>query len=218
MTMSGRSVFDAATAKPPASPTSVRVTLTTPRQPSPTILNGVGLGSGPPPGANARADATFEIVGIIPGTYGVTAASTGWWLRSVMLNGRDLLDEPIDITAGSGNMDGAIVTFTDKRSELSGTLTTASGQPASEFTVLVFPSDRALWRPGARRIKTARPATDGAFTFAEMPAGEYFLAALTDFGPDDLNTSSFLEQIMAAALRVTITEGAKVRQDLRIAR
>jgi hypothetical protein len=134
------------------------------------------------------------------------------------MNGRDLLDDQLEISGVSADITDAVVTFVDARSELAGSLTAVSGQPASEFTVLAFPVDRSYWRPGARRIKTARPASDGAFSIMDLPAGEYFLAALTDADPRDLQDQAFLEQVVGASVKITVIDGQKVRQDLRIAR
>ena len=213
--MSGRVEFQGQT-KPP-NPAAIRISLA-PSSPagSTAVLN--AFGAGQLPVAPARADGTFQIEGIVPGTYAVTASLAGWRPRSVMVNGRDVLDEPLQIDGGSTDITDAVVTFIDVRSELAGTLTTASGQPASEFTVLVFPAERSYWRPGARRIKTVRPASDGAFGIMDLPAGDYLLAALTDVDPSDLQQASFLEQIVGAAVKITITDGQKTRQDLRIAR
>jgi len=79
----------------------------------------------------------------------------------------------------------------------------------------VFPADRALWQTG-RRLKSTRPASDGRFSFLDLPAGDYFIAALTDFDPDGWRVPAFLDQAAGAAVKVTIPEGARVSQDLRI--
>ena len=63
---------------------------------------------------------------------------------------------------------------------------------------------------------SARPATDGRFILADLPAGEYLVAALTDLDPNDWQDAAFLEQVAPAAVSVTIREGEKKTQDLRI--
>jgi hypothetical protein len=77
------------------------------------------------------------------------------------------------------------------------------------------PVDRELWRAGARRIVSSRPQSDGRFTF-DVPPGDYALAAVTDFDPLDLTDPAWLEQIVGAGVKVTVAEGARTRQDLRI--
>ena len=114
------------------------------------------------------------------------------------------------------NLTGVTVTLSDKRTELSGTLSSASGQPVSDYYVIAFSADRSNWRFGSRRNMSARPATDGRFILADLPAGEYLVAALTDLDPNDWQDAAFLEQVAPAAVKVTILEGEKKTQDLRI--
>ena len=69
----------------------------------------------------------------------------------------------------------------------------------------------------SRRLRQpVRASTEGKFRFASLLAGEYYLAALTDFEPADIYKPEFLEQVAAAALKVTIAEGEKKIQDLKI--
>ena len=56
-----------------------------------------------------------------------------------------------------------------------------------------------------------------AFSFADLPAGEYLLVALTDVEPDEWQKPAFLTAIAPAGLRVTLGHGEQKRQDLRIA-
>jgi hypothetical protein len=121
----------------------------------------------------------------------------------------------MDFAAAATDVSGAVLTLTDRPSELSGTFRAASGQAAPEFFVVVLPADRALW-PSARRLKSTRPASDGRFAFSGLPAGDYFIAALTDLDPDAWRQSAFLEQAAGAAVRVTLSEGGRTNQDLSI--
>jgi len=134
------------------------------------------------------------------------------------VNDRDILDHPLEIGATSSALSGVVLMFSDRHSELSGALTTSSGAPASEFLVIVYPVDRAYWRSNARRVKTTRPSSDGAFSFIDLPGGEYLVAALTDAEPNEWQNPSFLEQLVASSVKVTVADGQRVRQDLRLVR
>jgi hypothetical protein len=71
---------------------------------------------------------------------------------------------------------------------------------------------------GSRRLRPpVRPASDGRYRIAPLPAGVY-VAALTDLDPEDLYDPAFLEQVAASSLTVTLAEGEKRVQDLRLAR
>lgn len=63
-------------------------------------------------------------------------------------------------------LDPRPLTYGDRRQELSGRLVLASGAPATDYTMLVFPVDKAYWIPNSRRIRTARPGTNGEFTLS----------------------------------------------------
>jgi hypothetical protein len=166
------------------------------------------------------ADGSFRITGIAPESYEIDVTGPelgqGWSMRSAMLDGRDLLDLPPVLTPGL-NLGDVVITMIDRHTELTGTLQTPAGLPAPDYFVIAFPSDPALWRVGSRRVKTTRPGTDGAFAIRGLPPGSYLLAALTDVTPSDWNDPNFLRQATAGAVPVTIGEGERVVQDLRIA-
>ena len=220
--LSGQLEFSGA-AKPPE-PGILRVAVQGPPRPGgPAVFNYTG-----PPLASGHtgvvsAGNTFEIPGILPGTFVMSASVGGatgsvWRPRSAMLNGRDLFDVPFEVPAGSGDFTGVIVTFTDTRSELAGTLTVPADQTADRYTIVVFTEDKSLWRPGARRLRTVRPAAGGAFSIMDLPAGDYRLAAVDNTPPEDWQQASFLEQLAAASVKVTIRDGAKTVQDIKIAK
>ena len=165
---------------------------------------------------NAPADTTFVITGIIPAAYRVAATVTNWTLRSAMLGGRDVADVPLDIKPGE-DVTGLVLTFTDTPAEVSGVLYDPMNRPSSDLSIVLFSADRAMWFAGSRRVRpSVRPANDGRFTFSGLVAGEYYLAALTDVSPADLANPAFLEQVVPAAIKLTVAHGEKKTQDLRI--
>jgi hypothetical protein len=168
--------------------------------------------------APVRADGTFEIDGVLPGPYRLTLRGQPreWWPHSASLAGRDVLDLPLEV--GTDDVSGIEIRLSDRRSQLTGQLVRASGAPASGYFVVVFTSDRALWVPQSRRLRSVRPSTDGRFAIDDLPAGEYYLAALTDAESEDWQAPEFLAQVVAAAVKVTIADGARTTQDLRIAK
>jgi uncharacterized protein (DUF2141 family) len=205
---SGRVMFDAASHAIPADLTSLRVSLSA--SPSGSFVRPKAL----------NAEGTFDMVGLAPGTYRVQVTQVPnpgvtWWLRSAMAGGKDMLDSGLTVGVAS-EITEAVLTVTDRHSELSGRLKNESGQPAPDFYVIVFPADVTL-RTAARRVQATRPATDGFFSFADLPAGEYLLAAVTDVEPDEWKKTTFLDQIAPRGVAVTLGEGEKKTQNLGIA-
>jgi hypothetical protein len=165
-------------------------------------------------------DGTFAFNTVVTGRFIVTARlprDSRWVLKSVTLGDRDLFDQPLEMAAGD-RVAGVMMTFTDRPSELTGTLTDAGGRPAAEFHVVAFTTDRARWTPTTRRIQTVRPGSDGSFSIKGLPAGDYYLAALTDVEPGEWLAPEFLDQIVPASVRVTVKDRERTVQALRIAR
>ncbi len=159
----------------------------------------------------------FSIDGIIPAAYRVTATGVrGWTLKSAMINGRDAADLPVDI---STDVSDAVITFTDKLTELSGVLQTPAGTPAANYFVIVFARDPAYWFNGSRRILSLRPATNGRFVTtatSPLPPGDYLIAVVTDVRTGEWFDPAFLKTLTSSTVAVTLGEGEKKRQDLQI--
>jgi len=168
-----------------------------------------------------NADGTFEIRSIGPGRFIFMAGSPVlpegqvWKPRSAIAGDRDLLDDAVDLGPGI-DLRNVVVTFSDARTEISGTLQGATGELVTEYYIVAIPADRALWRPKSRRILYVRPGTNGRFVFNDPPAGEYLLAVVTDLDPIDLGSASFLEPLATSGVRITLREAEKKVQDLRI--
>jgi len=143
------------------------------------------------------------------------ATQPTWALRSSVVNGRDTLDVPIEIRAGQ-DVRGAVVTFTDKAAELSGAILDGARNGVPDLTVVLFATDRALWTMNPRRLRSIRSTADGTFRFAAMPPGEYFLAVISELDQSSWGDPSFMDQVAAAAIRITIADGEKKTQDIQI--
>lgn len=203
--LSGQIRFEGS-ATPPPDLTRLRITM---MSAEPTPVAGTAAG---------RVDASgrFTIPSVTPGLYRVSASgAAGWFVESAIIGGQDALDLPVEVkaTQSPGPM---VVTFTDQQAELSGTMTNEKGEPAIEHTLVVFAADQRFWTRNARRIQSARPATDGRFTLRNLPPGEYLLASVLDLEPGALYDTAFLQQLSTSAMRISVQPGEKKVQDLRV--
>jgi hypothetical protein len=211
MNVSGKLVFEGSNTPAPADLTRVSVSLLPQGQTS--------MGA---PSVVARADGTFVIAGVGPGEYKLhanvpagTAATSPWSLKSAMVSNIDALDVSFSVRTEVG---GAVITFTDSPTELTGSLLDTAGKPALEYFIVAFPVDQTHWTPGSRRIRSARPGNTGSFRIAGLPPGEYYVCAMTDLEPNMLYTPGYLEPLVAASIKLTLVDGEKKTQDLKIAR
>jgi len=170
-------------------------------------------------------DGTFDLANLPPATYSFTCTlpssasnvGRGWWLRSAIIDGKDILDEPYTLDP-SAPVPTVVLTLTDRQSSLSGVFQDAAGRATSAVTVLVFPTNPAWWGEASRRVRVQRPGSDGKYSFVDLPPGDYVLAAVTDMEPDAWRDPDFLRSLIAGGVQVTIGEGEQKTQDLRIGR
>ena len=66
------------------------------------------------------------------------------------------------------------------------------------------------------RAAAIQPASDGKFRATGLPAGEYYLAAVTDLDPQDWGDPAFMDQIVPGAIKITVGDGEKKVQDLKV--
>jgi len=171
------------------------------------------------PQANARVDKEghFTISGVSAGAHLIRPSngSRTWVLKSVTVGDRDMTDTPFQVRGGQDLADVTVV-FTDKQSEISGTLTTESGTPVPEFTVLAFPTDAALWRPQARQIMTARPDQTGKYRIRGLPPGDYYLATVDPSEQGEWFEPAYLDEHRAGATRLVLGEGDVKTKDFKV--
>jgi hypothetical protein len=158
---------------------------------------------------------------VTPGRYRVNVALPAaagtvgpiWNVKSVVADGRDATD--IYITIAPGGAPAVTVTLWDQVSELSGTLLSASGQPATDYFVVALPADRQYWTTLSRRIASARPDATGRYIFRNLPPGDYRIAVTTDLVQRDLQDTSALERLLETSAPVSIGAGEKKVFDLK---
>ena len=163
------------------------------------------------------ASGQFSVRNVLPGMYRVTVTGLpeGRTLSSAMFGDRDAADHHLRID-GSENVTNGRLTFTSKTGTISGRVTNMSGAPMADHTVVLFPSDRALWLPESRRIQTAQPSPDGRYSLRGLPPGEYHVALVLDPEPGRLPDPEWLRLLLPGSMSVSLNEGETRTQELRV--
>lgn len=207
MAVTGSIAYDGS--GPPPQSRRIRVTLT----PFGAEASASGASS-----RNATVDETgrFEITGVVPARYRVRASGvSGWDVVSAVQGGVETMDFGLDVTSAQ-DVTGLQVVFSDRRTELTGSIQDSMGAPTADFTVVVFPTNERYWVPGSRRIQATRPTTSGQFAFAGLPPGDYRVAAVIDVENGTWYDPAFLRQLAGASLPFSLAPGQSVRQDVRV--
>jgi hypothetical protein len=201
---SGRVVFDGSSPKPTGDQLSRINVMLQPIGPQLAML--------PSLGGRATTEGLFTTVGVPAGSYyAVTAvAPPGWRLRSVEYNGRNVAAEPL--TLDGADVSGVVVTFTDKQTSITGSVTDSTGAPDTAADVIVFPADSQNWKRGLLNSWTAKltgTTKVGTYEVTGIPAGDYFVVAVNTTLTDGWQDPAFLARLQNVATRVFVAEGEK---------
>jgi hypothetical protein len=145
-------------------------------------------------------------------------AMPGWSFRSATLDGHDVSDTPLAIDR---DISGVVLTMTDHPSELSGTVRDSNGRGDMTPNVAVFPADPRSWVDygsplSIRRLRMVHVGRDGTYKFTSLPKGDYGLVAIPDEQSGEWQDLKMLEALAKVATKVTIVDGEKKTQDLRV--
>jgi hypothetical protein len=123
-------------------------------------------------------DFTFELNGVFDPRVFRLNAPQGWSLKSVLLNGQDVTDVPLELPPAQ-TVSGMQIVITERTTDLSGRVTDARSRPVTDVTVVIFPADEDKWMYQSRFVRAARPDQDGRYEIRGLPpSGDYLAIAV----------------------------------------
>ena len=90
----------------------------------------------------------------------------------------------------------------------------ATGEPAANSTVVVFPVERAGWFFNSRRIAAAPLDAQGRFVVRNLPAGDYLIVARADLDQLEWFNPVTLEKLAPSAAKLTIRNDEVITHDI----
>jgi hypothetical protein len=210
LTISWRFVFEGTAPR--------RTDVLTMRVPIPALPAGI---SNPSPLPSAVINGSgFSINGVLPGKYRFTSPPRGirapigpWWMKSLMLNGREMLDEPLELREST---DEGLITLSDSASEVTGVVHAADGRPANDGFVVVFAADPRFWFHQSRRVAGVRLSSEGKYVVHNLPAGDYLVAVANDVDLNEWFDPEMLKSLARSAIRVSLKDTEQRTLDLRL--
>jgi hypothetical protein len=159
---------------------------------------------------NADGDKTFAFSfdGLMPGRYLLGRNLGRYRVTSIAWQGRDVTHAGLDTS--SGDIDGVVMTVTDKLINVTGTVQNAAGGPGTPGAVIVFPTDRNRWSNygwSPTDLWSQPIGATGNFRLQYLPAGEYIAVAVGPTQAKAWTDPKFLQAAAAVACRFSVTWG-----------
>ena len=175
-TVAGSVHWEGAVARTGNAATSPLRVTATPADGRPALLGLVGVQDAAADG-RVGSDNAFRLAGALGRVrFDVEGVPPGWTVKSITAGTTDLLTSGGDAASLDANTPVRVV-LTDKLTELSGTVRSPNGAPASESVVVVVPFDRVDANIATRYVRALRPDQQGTFRVRGLPPGQYVAAA-----------------------------------------
>ena len=136
-----------------------------------------------------------------------------WVIKSVTLDGNDITDEPLELT-GKQSISGLVIRLTDKLTQISGRVSDGRGQVLRDYVVVIQPAETLEPVVAARRIRAARPDTNGRFETRGMRPGRYVATAVEALEQGRQFSPEFQEQLRRSGREFSVREGETIALDL----
>jgi hypothetical protein len=149
---------------------------------------------------------------------GVLPPGPEWVLSSISIGGADATGRAF--TLAGRDVDDAVITFSDRKISLSGTVRDAATSSSPEATVVLFPADAQAWFSSgmsSMRVATVATSTDGAYRLDVPLAGDYIVVAI----PPEINPvvdREFIARWAASGVKLAFAPGETKTQTLTLGR
>ncbi len=129
-----------------------------------------------------------------------------WFIESARLDGTDVTNAPIDLTAQSRHRLEVVVS--NRGAGLTGSVRDASNRPVAYAPVLVFPNDQQR-RQLSRLTRVVYSQQDGSFEVSGLPSGTYRIVALSSLAADAWKDAAVLERLHPLATLLQLSDQAR---------
>ena len=152
-------------------------------------------------------DGTFRI-GALSGTmrFALTGVPPQWTLKAIFAGNDDVTNKGVDTASLAGGVALRVV-LTDETTELTGSVTDATGAAVTEFVVVVLPEAPLDAAAAPRYTRAIRADQKGAFQIRGLPAGRYVVTAVPGLEPGSEWDPAFQASVRNGARRFTLEDG-----------
>lgn len=139
----------------------------------------------------------------VSGFPSLPLVSRGWAVSAILLDGRDVTDELIEVTSDAD----VEVVLTDRVTTVTGVVRADRADDSAAARVVIFASDDAHWAYPSRYVRATRADAAGRFEIAGLPPGERYLAVAVDYlVAEEEYDAAFLESVRRQATGFTLDD------------
>lgn len=164
-------------------------------------------------------DWSWDIRGVaMTGVVRLTNQSSGWFTKSLVVDGKDITEAPMSFETGRDYKD-AQLTLTQKRADVFGTAVDGAGATIKDYVALLFPQERDRWFPRSWSIVAVRPNQSGQFRIPQLAGGRYgsyYIVALPSLASGAEMDFELLARLAARAMKITLGESESKAVTLRL--
>lgn len=175
------------------------------------------MGGGP---TRVNDDFTFELTSLFDRRLirANAGATSGWYLKAVMLDSDDVTDRGLEFTPGRA-YEGLQIVFSRRTTDLSGLVSDDRNRPVLDASVIIFPADPEKWTYQSRYIRTLRPDTNGRYSIKSLPPlNDYLAIAVQNLEPGQGTDPEFLARAREEAKSFSLTEGETKSFDVKLSK
>lgn len=185
-----------------ARPTLDRALVRVVAEPADSEMESAGLRTGND--GLVAADGTFRIAGAIGRLFFGLVGPPNLAITTVMLNGHDITDQPLDLF-GRVSVPDIEITITAAGS-VAGQVIDARGAVLTDYAVVLVPV-ASSGDYARRRTRVASPSADGRFQIDRLPAGQYNALAVRALEAGGEFAPEFQERVRTGGVVLTLTAG-----------
>jgi hypothetical protein len=168
-------------------------------------------------GSTVKENGSFEIDSLVGGrSLRIVNLPKGWKFKQVTHDGTDVTDKGFDFKPGD-TIENFEIVLTTRQQTVTGTVVNDKGDPAKDYTVVVFSDDQQKWSlPDSRWMTAARADQQGQFKIGDLPPGAYLAVAVEYVEEGEWRDPDWLARASKTATAFTLAEGATKVLDLKL--
>jgi len=167
-------------------------------------------------GGEVLEDQTFTLRDVTEGAYrfGIFPQLSNLYLRSARVQGKDVLDQPLEIRNGE-KLTGAELVLSAEGGEITGVVKQEeSGEVARGATIITFSTEASRQIPRSRWTRTTQSDQQGTFRLGAVIPGEYLICAVQNYEFGAESSPEYLQALAKNGKAISVQARGQLSEQL----